>query len=118
MFTDAFTLSLWLSCIVLFSGLSFSYFVTHKLAHTCHIPRGGIIVKSEFNHNIEGWELFGQGKIEERISKKETGSLWLTVGRNLQTVSPRRFKLKNEKSIAFLVTKISKSIKLKALFAC
>ena len=31
---------------------------------------GGIIVNSEFNHNIEGWELFGQGKIEERISKE------------------------------------------------
>lgn len=30
---------------------------------------GGIIVNPDFNHNIEGWKPFGQGKIEERISK-------------------------------------------------
>ncbi|KAL4615232.1 hypothetical protein ACB092_07G108800 [Castanea dentata] len=30
---------------------------------------GGIIVNPEFNHSLEGWTVFGQGEIEERISK-------------------------------------------------
>lgn len=52
---------------------------------------GGIKVNSEFNHNIEGWRvLFGQGKSKNEYQRKETGSLWLTVGRILQTVSPER----------------------------
>ena len=31
---------------------------------------GGIIVNPEFNHNIQGWMVFGKGKIEERLSKE------------------------------------------------
>ena len=30
---------------------------------------GGIIVNPKLNHNIKGWKAFGQGHIEERISK-------------------------------------------------
>jgi len=30
---------------------------------------GGMIVNPEFNHSLEGWTVFGQGEIEERISK-------------------------------------------------
>lgn len=31
---------------------------------------GGIIVNPEFNHNIEAWTVFGNGKLEERVSKE------------------------------------------------
>jgi hypothetical protein len=30
---------------------------------------GGIIVNPEFNQSAEGWKAYGQGEIEERISK-------------------------------------------------
>ena len=30
---------------------------------------GGIIVNPEFNDNIEGWSVFGNGKLEARVSK-------------------------------------------------
>ena len=30
---------------------------------------GGIIVNPEFNRSAEGWNAYGQGEIEERISK-------------------------------------------------
>lgn len=32
---------------------------------------GGIKVNSEFNHNIEGWVLFGQGKSKNEYRSKE-----------------------------------------------
>lgn len=31
---------------------------------------GGIVVNPEFNYNIEGWKAFGEGEIEERLSKE------------------------------------------------
>ncbi|XP_024020917.1 uncharacterized protein LOC21384356 [Morus notabilis] len=31
---------------------------------------GGIIVNPEFDHGIEGWKVFGQGKIEGRLAKE------------------------------------------------
>ena len=38
---------------------------------------GGIIVNPEFNHSLEGWTMFGQGEIEERISK--AGNCFIVV---------------------------------------
>ncbi|KAJ7967580.1 Endo-1,4-beta-xylanase [Quillaja saponaria] len=65
------------SCILLYSGLSihaFSY--DYSATAECLVePQralygGGIIVNPEFANSIEGWTVFGEGAIEERISKE------------------------------------------------
>ncbi|KAB2636042.1 hypothetical protein D8674_026576 [Pyrus ussuriensis x Pyrus communis] len=75
MFTESCTLLL--SCIFLYFGhgthaSSYNYSTTTKclVEPLDALYGGGIIVNPEFNYNIERWEAFGQGKIEERISKK------------------------------------------------
>ncbi|KAF3963221.1 hypothetical protein CMV_012369 [Castanea mollissima] len=74
LFTE--TCNLWLSCILLLSGMNISAFSYDYSSTTkCLVePQraqygGGMIVNPEFNHSLEGWTMFGQGEIEERISK-------------------------------------------------
>ncbi|XP_050365849.1 endo-1,4-beta-xylanase 5-like [Argentina anserina] len=75
MFKEACT-NLLLACIFLYFGHgtsapTYNYTTTTKCLKeplgTSY--GGGIIVNPEFNHNIEGWKAFGQGKIRERISQ-------------------------------------------------
>ncbi|XP_050366881.1 endo-1,4-beta-xylanase 5-like [Argentina anserina] len=77
MFREACTLSLWFSCICLFYGYgTYASFYNYSTTTQCLVEPleslygGGIIVNPEFNNNTEGWEVFGQGKIERRLSKK------------------------------------------------
>ncbi|XP_061373932.1 endo-1,4-beta-xylanase 5-like [Gastrolobium bilobum] len=64
-----------ISCLLLISGLgvhslSYDYSATTQCVEEPQRAQygGGIIVNPGFDHNIEGWTVFGKGAIEERIS--------------------------------------------------
>ncbi|KAK7280255.1 hypothetical protein RJT34_25317 [Clitoria ternatea] len=65
------------SCLLLISGLgvhslSYDYSATTEcLAEPGRAHyRGGVIVNPGFDHNLEGWTVFGNGAIDERISNE------------------------------------------------
>ncbi|XP_021748955.1 uncharacterized protein LOC110714727 isoform X1 [Chenopodium quinoa] len=67
---------LWHACFLLYLGdtiqaLSYDYSATTECLEEAWKVQygGGIIQNPEFTNGIEGWTMFGQGKLEERITK-------------------------------------------------
>ncbi|XP_021837830.1 endo-1,4-beta-xylanase 5-like [Spinacia oleracea] len=67
---------LWHACFLLYLGdtlqaLSYDYSATTECLEEAWKVQygGGIIQNPEFNNGVEGWTVFGQGQLEERITK-------------------------------------------------
>ena len=60
-----------------------------------------------FDHNIEGWTVFGKGAIKERISNAGSRFILLTTEHIHWIVSLRRSNLRKECYTPFLVTSLS-----------
>ncbi|WJX14888.1 endo-1,4-beta-xylanase [Trifolium repens] len=61
---------------------------------------GGIIVNSGFEHNIEGWTVFGNGTIEERISND--GNRFIVVRNRTQTLDSFSQKVQLKKGLIYM----------------
>jgi hypothetical protein len=61
---------------------------------------GGIIVNSGFEHNIEGWTLFGNGTIEEHISND--GNRFIVVRNRTQTLDSFSQKVQLKKGFIYM----------------
>ncbi|XP_045786627.1 endo-1,4-beta-xylanase 5-like isoform X2 [Trifolium pratense] len=61
---------------------------------------GGIIVNSEFEHNIEGWTVFGNGKIEEHISND--GNRFIVVRNRTQTLDSFSQNVQLKKGLIYM----------------
>jgi hypothetical protein len=61
---------------------------------------GGIIVNSGFEHNIEGWTVFGNGTIEESISND--GNRFIVVRNRTQTLDSFSQKVQLKKGLIYM----------------
>jgi hypothetical protein len=61
---------------------------------------GGIIVNSGFEHNIEGWTVFGNGTIEESISND--GNRFIVVRNRTQTLDSFSQKVQLKKGFIYM----------------
>jgi len=60
---------------------------------------GGIIVNSGFDHNIEGWTVFGNGTIEERISND--GNRFIVASKRTQSLDSFSQTVQLEKGLIY-----------------
>jgi len=61
--------------------------------------RGGIIVNPGFDHNINGWKVFGNGTIEERVSNN--GNRFIVASKRTQPLDSFSQKVQLKKGMIY-----------------
>ncbi|XP_027364759.1 endo-1,4-beta-xylanase 5-like [Abrus precatorius] len=95
------------SCLLLISGHGvYSMYYDYSAPTECLVEperaqyEGGIIVNPGFDHNIEGWTVFGNGAIEERISNE--GNRFIVARKRTQPIDSFSQQVQLKKGMLYI----------------